>query len=106
MATKIGIHRLYYGHCGHVTNGYLFSSFQLHHISYLMYIILGGLISIFVGSAVSLLCEEQMEGDMDPMLFTPLIRKFINPRKLLSIRPDIKEKNCVIHAFETNDTQF
>lgn len=81
------------------------SSFQLHHISYLCYTILGGLITTIVGSVVSLLCEEKIECDMDPLLFSPFVRKCINSRKLLSIRPDVREKSCVIHAFETNDTQ-
>ncbi len=58
-----------------------------------------------VGSAVSLLCEEKIECDLDPMLFSPIVRKFLNSMKLLSIRPDVKEK-CLIHAFETNETQL
>lgn len=61
---------------------------------------MGGLITIAIGSAVSLLCEEKLECDMDALLFSPFARKYINSRKLLSIRPDVKEKSCVIHAFE------
>lgn len=75
-------------------------------MSYLLYTIVGGLVAIIVGSLTSLLCEEKIECDMDPLLFSPFVRKFINSRKLLSIRPDVREKSCVIHAFETNDTQL
>ncbi|KAJ6638131.1 Sodium-coupled monocarboxylate transporter 1 [Pseudolycoriella hygida] len=89
-----------------IIHDYVSTSFQVHHISYLFYTILGGLTTTAVGSAVSLLCEEKMECDMDPMLFSPFVRKFINSRKLLSIRPDVKEKSSVIHAFEIKDTQL
>lgn len=80
--------------------------FELHHMSYLFYCVLGATITIIVGLAASFAFTAQNPSDIDPLLLAPCIRKYIKPQKLLSIRPDLKEQNCIIHAFDIKDNQI
>lgn len=82
------------------------STFEIHHISYLFYCIIGASITIIVGTAASFAIGTQNPSDIDPLLLAPCIRKYIKPQKLLSVRPDIKEQNCIIHAFDIKDNQI
>lgn len=75
-----------------------FSSFRIHHMSYLFYTIFGGATAIVVGSLTSLVCKEKFEKVLNPMLFSPFVRKFLNTN-------DDSRRSCVTHAFETMYTQ-
>lgn len=76
-----------------------FSTFKIHHVSYLFYTFIGGVFSIIVGTIVSFLLDVRYSSD--PMLFSPIIRKFIKtPENLLIVRQNLNDKGCVVHAFE------
>lgn len=73
--------------------------FILFQITFMYYTIIGFFITIIVGMAVSLLTEAPNVEDMNPTLFSPVIRKYvlrktrkyemkvINGKKVLYARP-------------------
>lgn len=69
-------------------------------MSYLLYGAVGFTITLIIASISTLFFGTLNACDVDPALLAPFIRRFIKPRKSLSIRPDIKEMNCIIHAFD------
>lgn len=71
-------------------------------MSYLFYPIFGGAIAIIVGSLISLVSEETAENGVNPMLFAPFVRRFLNGR--VSLKED--QRRCVSHAFDAKDTQL
>lgn len=81
-----------------------FSTFKIHHVSYLFYTFIGGVISIIVGTIVTFLLDVRRGSD--PMLFSPTIRKFIKASdNLLTVRQNVNEKSCIVHAFEEQDNK-
>ncbi|XP_037044539.1 sodium-coupled monocarboxylate transporter 1-like [Bradysia coprophila] len=78
------------------------SMFRIHHMSFLFYPIFGATVAIIVGSLTSLICREE-ECDLNPMLFSPFVRKFINTR-VSSSHTD--QRNCVSHVFDEKDTEL
>lgn len=79
------------------------SKFRIHHISYIFHPIFGALVAVIVGSLTSLICKEEIVGDLNPMLFSPFVRKFIKTK--VSAKVD-EERICVSNAFEIKDTQL
>ncbi|KAG4074821.1 hypothetical protein HA402_014375 [Bradysia odoriphaga] len=77
-------------------------SFKIHHVSYLFYTIIGGVITIVTGTIVSLILDDGYGSD--PMLFSPAIRKFIAiPRHTPIVGQDGNEKDCTVHTFSLQD---
>ncbi|KAG4078241.1 hypothetical protein HA402_011313 [Bradysia odoriphaga] len=74
------------------------STFRIHHMSYLFYTLFGGVITIIVGSVTSLIWKEKTEGDVNPMLFSPFVRKFITFE-------EVDRRSCVTHSFELKNVQ-
>lgn len=73
-------------------------------MSYLFYTFIGAVVTIVIGTIVSLLLDARSVSD--PMFFSPVIRKFISvPRSLLLVRQNSMEKNSVVHAFEIQDNK-
>jgi solute carrier family 5 (sodium-coupled monocarboxylate transporter), member 8/12 len=77
----------------------------IHHMSYLYYTPVGMMLAIIFGNIACLFVGRLNPKDIDPALLAPFIRKYITPRQLLSVQPDVKERECIIHAFEVNDNQ-
>lgn len=68
-------------------------------MSYLFYPIFGGIIAIIVGSLTSLICDEKFEGDINPMLFSPFVRRFLQLN-------EGEKRKIVTHTFEAKDTKI
>lgn len=78
-----------------------YRTFHIRHMSYLFYPIFGALIATVAGTLTSLICKEKFENDMNPMLFSPFVRKFLHVR-----RPSEDRRSCVSHTFDKKDTQL
>lgn len=51
--------------------------FVLYRVSFMYYTMMGMIIVFVVGIIVSLLTESPDRENMDPVLFTPLLRKYV-----------------------------
>lgn len=71
-------------------------------MSYLFYPIFGGAIAVIIGSLTSLICKENIENDLNPMLFSPFVRRFL-PAK---VSTELDRRSCGSHACDTKDTQL
>ncbi|XP_037052032.1 sodium-coupled monocarboxylate transporter 1-like isoform X1 [Bradysia coprophila] len=72
-------------------------SFKIHHVSYLFYTIIGAAITIVTSTIVSLILDNGYGSD--PMLFSPIIRKFITiPQHMPIVAQDRNEKDCTVHV--------
>lgn len=79
-----------------------FRTFKIHHVSYLYYTFIGAVFTIVVGTLVSVFLDAGYV--TDPMLFSPVIRKFISsPQNSVSVRQNPNNKDCVVHTFDIQD---
>ncbi len=72
-------------------------------MSYLFYPIFGASVAIIVGSITSLMSNENEESNLNPMLFSPFVRRFMK-RTVVQLHFD--EQNDVSGAFESKDTRL
>lgn len=79
---------------------------SIFNISYLLYTTYGSVITLVISFFASIPFGLNNPKDINQELLTPCIRRFITPRDSLSIRPDIKERSTVIHAFEIKENQL
>lgn len=56
--------------------------FVLYRVSFLYYTMMGMIIVFVVGTVVSLLTEAPDREQMDPVLFTPLVRKYVTKKNM------------------------
>lgn len=71
-----------------------------HPISHLLFITIGSSITVVVAVISSFLYGRLDPRDVDSKLLAPFVRKFIKSRKYLSVQPDIKERESIIHGYE------
>jgi solute carrier family 5 (sodium-coupled monocarboxylate transporter), member 8/12 len=53
--------------------------FEIHHISYLWYTLVGSAICIIVSLIISFICGPNKPAELDPNLLAPFVRKLIKP---------------------------
>lgn len=70
--------------------------FQLYHISYLYFSVLGTLITIIVSTIVSMFMGFRNPTEIEPKLLAPCLRKYFKRKQEYEI---VKEKYTVTHEF-------
>lgn len=78
---------------------------DLRPLAYVFPMAIGTAITIIVALLSSFAYGSLDPRDVDERLIAPFVRKFIKPRKYLSVQPDVKEHENVIHAFELQQTE-
>ncbi len=74
-------------------------------MSYLFYTFIGAVITIVIGTIVSLIFDGRQ--DLEPLLFSPVIRKYISVQRLSPVkRHNDMEQDCIVHTFERQDNQI
>lgn len=58
--------------------------FEIYHISYLWYTLVGALVTILVAVITSFLCGPNKPSEMNPMLLAPFVRRIIWGKDLKS----------------------
>lgn len=72
-------------------------------MSHMYYCVTGCALTILLSLLASFKFGLNDISTMDPNLLAPFMRKFIKTKEYLSVRPDIKERSTIIHAFEMKE---